>query len=298
MSEMLAGKKVLITGASGFIGSHMVKHLIRYGSSVHIITRTSSDLSILGSDISKVTNHRYDGNPEQINEIVSKVQPDLVYHFAAYYVAEHTTEDIVKLMDSNLKFGTHLADAMVKNNIFNLINTGTAWQHYNSDTYNPVCLYAATKQAFEDILEFYVQAFGLNVITLKIFDTYGPNDRRNKLFSLLQNAPSGSTLSMSPGGQLVDFVYIDDVTKAFIMAGERLIVGITIGHERFAVTSGSPLKLKDIVSLYLKVTNKHLSIEWGGRDYRKREVMLPWSQGDILPGWKPQVSLIEGIELI
>jgi len=116
---------------------------------------------------------------------------------------------------------------------------------------------------------------------------------------LLQRiAIAGEELAMSPGEQLLDLVYIDDIVAAFLLAAERLQAGQVVGHERYAVSSGHPLRLRDLVGLYAKVTGRSLPIEWGGRPYRPREVMVPWNTGAVLPGWAPKVGLVEGIRLM
>ena len=94
---------------------------------------------------------------------------------------------------------------MTVNGVSKIINTGTFWQHYENREYSPTCLYAATKQAFESILHYYVEAKFLMIITLILFDSYGPSDPRPKLFSLLQEArQSEKVIAMSPGEQKID----------------------------------------------------------------------------------------------
>ncbi|HEY6099686.1 MAG TPA: hypothetical protein VIW03_09665, partial [Anaeromyxobacter sp.] len=78
-------------------------------------------------------------------------------------------------------------------------------------------------------------------------------------------------------------------------AARRLLADEVRGHERYAVSSGAPLPLRDLVGLYARVAGKPLPIEWGKRAYRRREVMVPWRRGTPLPGWAPAVSLEEGI---
>ncbi len=229
-------------------------------------------------------------------DILNETKPKIVFHLASLFLSEHQSKDIEPLINSNILFGTQLVEAMVKNEVFKIVNTGTSWQHYNNEDYNPVCLYAATKQAFEDILKFYVEATPLRVITLKLFDTYGPNDPRPKLFNLLKKALRDQTpLSMSPGEQLIDIVYIDDVIDAFIIAAQRLLNDMVKKNEEYAVSSGNPLQLKDIVEFYEKTIGKKLPIEWGTRPYRSREVMKPWNRFKTLPNWKPKIGLEEGI---
>lgn len=137
----------------------------------------------------------------------------------------------------------------------------------------------------------------LKVITLKLFDTYGPDDFRPKLFSLLtKNAVGQQTLDMSPGEQMVDFVYIDDVIDAYVLAAHRLQTEMVAGHEQYAVSSGAPVKLKQVVMTYNRICGNKLKINWGGRPYRPREVMTTWTKGPMLPGWSPKIGLEEGIK--
>lgn len=188
---------------------------------------------------------------------------------------------------------------MTANGIYRLINTGTSWQHYENRDYSPVCLYAATKQAFEAILQYYTETTPLRTITLKLFDTYGPNDLRPKLFTLLRKvATENQPLAMSPGEQLIDMVYIDDVVDAFVIAAERLLAEEGQRHEVYALSSGNPIMLKELVQIYSNVVGKQLPIQWGGRPYRIREVMVPWNSGKCLPRWKPKVSINKGIRSI
>jgi nucleoside-diphosphate-sugar epimerase len=160
-----------------------------------------------------------------------------------------------------------------------------------------VCLYAATKKAFEDIIQLYVEMAGLKVITLKLFDTYGPNDPRGKLFSLLEQAwHTQNPLSTSEGEQFLDLVYIDDVVEAYIIAADRLIRGLACGHEIYAVSSKNPTKLRDVVALFEKEIQEKIPILWGERPYHKRQVMHACNLIQNLPGWQAKIDLIHGIE--
>jgi nucleoside-diphosphate-sugar epimerase len=290
-------KVALVTGATGFVGSHLAKRLINEGWDTHIIVRQQSKLDIISEIKGKLTIHEHNGTTEGMLDILSKSDPMVVFHLASLFLVQHQSNDIESLIKSNILFGVQLVEAMVKKEIYNLVNTGTSWQHHNNADYSPVNLYAATKQAFEDILKFYIETTPLRAITLKLFDTYGPNDPRPKLFNLLKKvAEEEKPLAMSPGKQLIDIVYIDDVIDAFMIAGERLLNGKAKNHEDYAVSSGNPIRLKELVETYEKVIGKKLPIEWGGRPYRDREVMTPWNRGKRLDGWKAKVNLKEGIK--
>lgn len=295
-AELSAEPRVaLVTGATGFVGSHLTRRLVREGWQVHILSRKCSSLPD-APEFSQVINHVHDGSTEDMVACVAKAKPDVVFHLASLFLSQHITKDVEPLIQSNVLIGNQLLEAMNVNRVSRIINTGTSWQHYNNKDYSPVCLYAATKQAFESILEYYVQACGIKAITLDLFDTYGPDDPRPKLFYLLNKAAAtGEPLDMSAGEQLVDLLHIDDVIDAYVIAARRLLEGAVSQHERYAVSSGHPLPLKELVQLYAEVTKQTIAVNWGARPYRFREVMVPWNKGRGLPKWKQEISLIDGI---
>lgn len=286
----------LVTGATGFIGSHLSRRLFLNGWDVHIICRQTSNLNQIQDFVNEITIHYYDGKTDTMIEIVKKVKPDIVFHLAALVKPEYTSKDIETMVTSNILIGTQLAEAMVQAGSYNLIHTGTALQHYDGDPYNPTCLYAATKKAYEDILYYYCLTSPLKVIHLKLFGTYGPDDTKPNLIPLLRNAASQQiALDLSPGEQFINLVYIDDVVDALLLSVLRLKNQDVQAIENYFVTSNHPMKLKDVVTLYKNITGKKLLINWGGRPYRKREDMELWKIEDILPGWQPKISLEEGI---
>ena len=285
----------MLSGASGYLGGKLAARLRGQGHLVHCILRPASDASRL-EGIKGLVIHRHDGGADSLRAIVREANPEVTFHLAARFSAEHRPEDIPELVQANIAFGAMLADAVCDLAAPRLVNAGTSWQHYNHLEYNPVNLYAATKEALEDILRYYAEARGLHVITLKIFDTYGPDDPRPKLFNLLARiAKSGEELAMSPGEQLLDLVHVDDAARAFEQAGELLLTGRFSGMREHTVCSGRPIRLKDLVAAYEQAKGVKLNIQWGGRPYRSREVMTPWRGGRELPGWKPEISLARGL---
>ncbi len=286
----------LITGATGFVGSHLTLRLVEDGWDVHVIVRPGSDLSQIKRILNHITVHEHDGSSDNMLSIMQAASLDIVFHLASLVLSNHQPKDIGPLIASNILFGTQLVEAMVNSGVFSLVNTGTFWQHYQNEDYNPVNLYAATKQAFEDILRCYTETTDLKAISLNLFDTYGPDDPRPKLFQLLNKAAeTGEPLDMSAGDQLIDLVHINDVTEAYMIAAQRLINGKVSLHERYAVSSGHPMPLKELVQLYAEVTNQAVAVNWSARPYRNREVMVPWNRGQAIEGWSTKVKLEDGL---
>jgi nucleoside-diphosphate-sugar epimerase len=158
-----------------------------------------------------------------------------------------------------------------------------------------VALYAATKQAFEDILQYYRETSGIRISTIELFDTYGPGDTRPKLFQLLKNlAGREEPLAMSPGEQLMNLLYIDDVVDAFSIMIDLARDG-RLQEDKYCASAADLLSLRQVVGLFSEITGRELRIEWGGRPYRDREFMDPRPVYPLVPEWRQRYTLAEGI---
>lgn len=286
--------KILLTGISGYIGSHLACKLKKEGHDVHGIIRQTLVDELTIKLLSGVKLHRYQN--DNLSEIIEIAQPDAVIHLASLYLATHTSDQVGDLIRSNIEFPSKLLEAMSYHGVKMFINTGTSWQNYNSSDYDPVNLYAASKQGFESILKFYTSASPLRALTLRLFDSYGPDDNRGKLISLFDKLSSeGQKLGMSPGEQIIKLVHIDDICDAFSVALLNLTAENCGYNEIFCVDTNESYKLIDLVALYERVNSCKLNIVWGEKDYREREVMVPCDNLMNLPGWFAKISLKEGL---
>lgn len=278
--------KVLVTGATGYIGSNVSKKLKEQGYEVYILVKENSDAN---DEYKKIV---YRENLVNLIEEFNKIKFDLVVHCAAFFVAENKAEDVDNLIKSNVLLTTHILEAMKETGVKKIINTSTSWQHYHNEDYNPVCLYAATKQAAEDIIKFYCETEDISSITLTIFDSYGPNDKRKKLIGLLGNIyDNNKELKMSPGEQYVDYIYIDDIVDAYVKSVKYLEDDQFKGFNKFYLNSDNPLKLRDVIKTYEKVFEKKLNVVFGAKPYRKREVMTTYQMRKKIARMEPQIFI-------
>jgi CDP-paratose synthetase len=293
--------KIFVTGATGFIGKHLCKALVKEKHQITAFVRHGAevkDLRILEENgINIFTDTK---ELKHINEYFSHNHFDGVIHLATCYIAQHDFEDIDNLVEANLSFSLKIIDAAASSGIDWFINTGTFWQHYENKKYSPGNLYSATKQAFEDLAQYYIETSDIKFVTLKLNDTYGPNDTRNKIFNLWEKtAASGDILDMSPGEQIIDIIHVFDVVSAYLSLIKFINRMAKQDLENFyAVTSEKKFNLRQLAEKYEKIIGKTLNINWGARPYRKREVMKPWNTFKLVPGWEQRVSLEEGIKNI
>lgn len=292
-------KTALVTGATGYIGSHLVRALVGYGWHVHVIVRPSSQMAALQNVVDQIKLHVHDGSTSGMVKILERSRPSVVFHIAAMVSGEHRADEVDDLLTANVLFSTQLIEGMFRSGVKNIVNTETFWQFRNgSEEYSPVCLYAATKQAFNAILKYYVESGYLNALSLMLYDTYGGDDTRKKLFFLLkQSIRQKRQIDLTPGEQIVDIVHIDDVIDAYLRAGEILLSSTRGRLDTYAVSSGHRMSLRQLVELIGHESGNKINVNWGGKPYRTNEVMKP-AVRTWLPNWKPKVSLVDGLRQV
>ncbi|MCZ2827144.1 MULTISPECIES: NAD-dependent epimerase/dehydratase family protein [unclassified Modestobacter] len=285
-------RRALVTGASGFIGPRLARRLLDDGWDVALLARSTSRVAedlrarctVLPSDVPAA----------EFGAQLRGLAPDACFHLATHFTGVHTAADIGPLVASNLELGTRLADALAGSPGAAFVNVGTVWQHHDARAYGPSSLYAATKQAFVDVLQFFAECTPLRVVTVELSDTYGPDDPRPKLLPLLVRAAhTGEPLRLSPGQQLVDYTHVDDVVTALLQA----VPFAGAGAPSYSV-HGTPLPLREFVALVGEVLATEVPVEWGAREYRPREMMTPWTHHPDLPGWVPAIALRDGLTAV
>lgn len=290
--------KIFITGATGFIGKHLVERLTHEGHSTTVNLHGKEETPFGKSVKTWKLNEE---SPDDDIEFLKNEGFDGIIHLASLYLTVHQPNQVTKLIDSNVRFSSYILECSSKAEVKWFINTGTFWQNYQNKDYSPVNLYAATKQAFESIAQYYIETEQIKFVTMRLCDTFGPNDTRPKVFNLWEKiAESGETLDMSPGEQLIDISYIDDIVNAFFMLANHLDQRnpeIKNG-EVYAVKAEKRFKLKELARIFEEAKGCSLNINWGAKPYREREVMVPWENGKNVPEWKANTNIEKGIKLI
>ena len=299
--------RALITGATGYIGSALARHLHAAGWEVHALLRASSDPAALTASIDQIDCHRLNESEDGgAVALVERLRPDGVFHLASHIQPGHVASDIRPMLESNVGLGVALLEGLSRINADRqgapsvLVAAGTYWA-YNAHGENaPNSLYAASKRAFEAFLPFYAAHCDVPCCSLLLYDVYGLHDPRGKLIPALVDSvlsPEADTLAMSPGEQLLDLVYLDDVVQGFIVAAEGLRSG-RIDAGRYRLDSGERVSLKDLVAVLTEVAGRAPAVAFGARPYPGNQIMVPLEAGPRLPGWAPVVSLAQGLQTL
>lgn len=286
-------KKIILTGGTGFIGSHLVEKLLKLGFELVLIIRKNSKKIEKRLDVTWI---EYDGTYKSLEEKSLK-DVDLIIHLATFFKSNHDNATIKDLVNSNVLFGTHLLELATNIGCRKIINTSSYAQSIDDSEYNPQNLYTATKKAYEDILEFYTQAYEMQAISLVLFDTYGPNDTRMKFINLLIDAVKEKhEFKMSFGEQQICYVHVNDVVEGFVRTIELIKDCNKVGHRKYSIYTDEVLRLKELVQLVLQINESNIEVDYGYYPYRKREIMYFSPRYELLPGFKPKISIFEGVK--
>lgn len=283
-------KTILLTGATGYLGTHLAEHFLNKG--YHIIA-----LALNRSEQFRFDEHEnvsvYYLNETEVGDIFEKEKVDIVIHTATLYGRKQ--EQIADMVKANIEFPLTVLTAAAKHGTELFINTDTILVK----NINP---YALTKAHIADWLSMYADK--IKCVDMKLDHFYGPNDKPVKFIAWLieqfkNNVPS---IDLTEGSQTRDFIYIDDVVSAFDCVLENRE---KIPFDRLAVFEvGTNVKtsIKDMVWTIKKTMgNTATQLNFGAVPYRKNEVLD--YEINTLPlrmlGWKPAVTNVkDGINKI
>lgn len=288
---------VVVTGATGFVGRHLVPALLAAGHRVAVVRRPGSDLSGLhGSDVDDVIDT---GDIGALRTRLAQLAPRTLVHLATRYVNAAQDQHIAELFEANVVFGGRLVHAFTGAGGRGVVYTSTFSQHGSGGRgggsgYDPTNLYAATKQAFADVLRHYARNEGVAVVDLELFDTFGPGDTRTKIWGLLIDAArTGVPLDTTPGEQLLSPIHVRDVAAALLRSVE-LVTELGPGYHAFSAPGPQVVSLREAAGLLGRVSGADVPVRWGARAYGGNEVFEFSPAAARLPGWSPDVPLEQG----
>jgi len=279
---------VVLTGGSGFIGSYLKRHLVAQGINPTEITRTS----VIGPQ----GLHHHNNDSSAIAEALVGLSEPVLIHLAGLFVSRHEPRDILPLVQANIGFSALVFDSFHRAGYKAVLNAGTSWQ-FNAEGHPAAAnLYAATKIAGQAVLDYYVHSEAMSAITLVIYDTYGPGDRRPKLIPLLRKTwLEGAELKMTSGVQPVNFTHVCDVVEAILQAAKNVRGLEPRCHDRAAIRSHKDISVRELISTIRSHVAPDIQVELGavadGAAPRDLCVSIP-----PVNGWSEKISLVEGMK--
>lgn len=290
--------RVLITGVTGFIGSHLARLLVREGYTVYALIRSTSNVWRIKDILQSLYVIR--GDVVALNEWeqqLGKIQLDICFHLAWYAVPGKylTSLENFNMVIASLRFASRLASLGCKK----FIAAGTCVEYDTNLGYlsevsptKPRSPYAASKLALQLILEQLGSVTGMKVAWTRLFYLYGPSEDEQRLVpyvicSLLRN----QVARVTEGKQVRDFLHVEDVAAAIWAVAQSDLTGpVNIG-------SGIPVTVRDIVTRIGAILGKSELIALGAVPYAAADPMFICANNSRLRSttWVPRFDLDQGL---
>lgn len=281
-------RTILLTGATGFLGSHICERLINEGNSVVILKRKSSNTWRIKHLLNQLT--VYDQDKINLTTIFRECDIGAIIHTSTSY--GKNGEKTHEIFQSNVIFPLLLLDTSVDFSLDMFINTDTVLSKYTN-------FYSMSKAHYSDILKIYAK--NIRIFNLKLENVYGEKDGLDKLISnvIVSFLRKQDSILLTEGTQDRDFIYIDDVVAAYIKILKK---GMRIGegYTEYSIGSGISVSIREIVELIRKLTfNTVTKTDFGAVMYRENELMH--SVADLTKirdemNWTPQFDLVTGLK--
>ena len=311
---MIKNKKVLITGAAGFIGSNLTEELLKHDNFLVLIDNY---------------NDFYQGKEEQLNEVIGNYRNsedykiikgdildinlyneldhdfDYIFHLAAYASVRYSIEHAVKVTHNNITGTVNLFEYALKLKNIKKIIFASSSSVYGNPLYtpldenhpkNPICPYAISKLCGEIYADYYFRELGLPITSLRFYTVYGPRGRPDmavrKFFNLIFK--NQEITIYGDGEQLRDFTYISDIVNGLILSGEK----DEANGEVFNLGCSEPISVNELVDKMYFITRKSRKVKYTEKQIGDVNIThSDISKAKKFLNYNPKVSIDEGLEI-
>ena len=292
--HLFSGKRILITGSSGFIGSQLTRRLTNLGGKIYAVSRVKQPkggkvVQWLQGDLSDF---------DTVREVVRFTKPDLVFHLASFVKGSRDLVNVMPTFRSNLMSQVYLMIAAAEEGCDRFITTGSMEEPDPGDLIVlPNSPYSAAKWAASAYAKMFYALYQFPVVQLRIFMVYGPaqQDLSKLIPYVILSLLRGEAPKLSSGEREVDWIFVEDVIDGILAAAQTPeIEGKTVD-----IGSGRLQSIKSVVQQLVEHVNPQIKPLFGSLPDRPLELVrvadLDNTFGQI--GWKPKTDLEEGLKL-
>ncbi len=303
MKDAFANKSVLITGANGFIGSHLVRRMVEENADVNIIVREGSDLWRIESLLKDINILRADlRDTEKIDLYIRKIKPDYVFNIAAYGVDSRQNNNIIAA-NTNIIGTLNMLNPLISVGCKKFLNIGTCMEYgdkkeiIKENTFlEPINIYGSTKAASTILAHQIAGENNIDIVTLRAYGVFGENEGSHKFFPhIILSILNNKDVNLSGCEQYRDYTYIENIIDGFVLAAQN----DAIKNELFNIGTGRVHQLKYYVNKVFERMKTDNKPNFGAIPYRSKDVWNPHpdiSKITEILGWEPKISFEEGLD--
>ncbi len=289
----LAGKRIFVTGATGFIGSHLLSRLCELGARVYAVSRGQQ------FDTGRAIQW-YQGNLADLptaRTLLQTIKPHFIYHLASHVVGARGTEAIVPTFQCNLMTTVNLLTAAQTVGCERFILPGSLEEPSSNGTEAvPSSPYAVTKWASSAYARMFHALYQFPVVILRVFMVYGPaqRDLQKLIPYVIRSLLKGQVPQLTSGQRPIDWIYVDDVVEALVASA----LAPNVEGKTIDIGSGEVKTVQTVVETLARCMGFDGPPSFGARPDRQFEQVRVADRraAEELLGWTPQVSLDEGLQ--
>ncbi len=295
-------KKVLLSGATGFVGANLCRRLLKEGHEVHCLVRAGYTAWRIADIRQEIQLHTIDlAQPEALNALVAAIRPDWIFHLATYG-AYTWQQDVQKIVQTNFLATVNLVEACLKTGFEVFINTGSSSEYgfkdhapLENEWVDPNSYYAVTKASATQYCRYSAGRYRVNIPTLRLYSVYGPYEEPGRLIpTLILRGLRGCLPPLVDPATGRDYIYIRDVEDAYLRLASR---GSPTGGEVYNLGTGVQTSLAEVVTLARQTLKIPVEPQWGTLPSREWDTII-WhadiSKIQAETGWQPGFSFEQG----
>lgn len=281
--------KILLTGATGYLGSHLVNGFVEDGHDVTILLRRVSNTSRIAALLGHLRCYEIEaGGTEALFKEVRNL--DIVVHAATSYGRNGETPLVVA--EANTLFPLRILDLACANGVETFVNTDSFY--VNEITYDFLANYALSKRQFAEWGHRYAEAKRLRFLNVRLEHSFGPGDDESKFVNWIvrECIADTETIELTEGLQQRDFIFIDDVVSAF-----KVLVtnagSLNAGWMALGLGTGHAVTVRHFVELVHRLSSSKARLLFGAKPSRRGEIMRSCADNSLLSemGWSPVFDL-------
>lgn len=295
-------KRILLTGAGGFVGAVLARRLLADGHEVHVLLKSKTQRWRLADVQQDLRLHEVDLQDEQgVRRAAEAVRPEVIYHLAAHGAYPFQT-DPDGIIATNILGTWNLVKALAKTDYEVFVNTGSSSEYgfkdfamRENDLLEPNSYYAVAKCAQTLLCQHVARTEKKPITTFRLFSAYGPYEEPSRLVpTLIERCLKGQDLSLVPPETARDFVYVDDVIDAYLRTAELA----RLQGQIINIGTGVQSTIRDVVEAILRHTGARVELQWGAmqpRIWDSSTWVADCTKAKTLLGWRAGTSLDEGL---